>query len=477
MCESLEAIKSMLNPRSIAIIGASEDPAKLSGLIIPNLIRGGFKGKIYPVNPKRAKILGLTCYSSVKIVPEDVTIALIIVPRHTVLETLNECADKGIKVALILTAGFGELGAEGKKIEKEMIRLARKAGMRICGPNCEGLISMATSTWLSTMIPLKPVSGDIALITQSGGVGEYVISGLWERGVGISHWISSGNEADLNISDYIEYLVQDPYTRVIAIFVESIRDGDKFRKVAEMAAAAEKPIVALKVGKSEKGKLTALSHTGALAGSDEVYDAVFKQLGIIRVRHIEDLVTTPMAFSWQPLVRGNKVCVISLSGGIACLWADDLCDAGLELPDLSKDTLLKLKELLPHEATIKNPLDMTAVAFFQNIERLDEFVEPLSKDCDSILLYIPDLVLTDKTLMKAFIARVQSGIIKAAEKMRKTGKPFLLCSTASTRYAYPEFIRSLIKHKIPIYEPHMAVEALRAMVRYRGFLNRSMARH
>jgi len=463
MRSSLESIGSLLNPKSVAIIGASEDPSKLSGLLIPNLLRGGFKGKIYPVNPRRDSILGFTCYRNVKEIPDEVDAAVIAVPQPIVPQCIEECAEKRVKVAVVVSAGFGETGEAGKKLEQDMIRLARKADMRICGPNCEGCISMTYGVRLSTMIPLNPKAGDIAVITQSGGIGEFIISALWNRGIGISHWISTGNEADLTLSDYLEFLVHDEHTRVIVIFVEGIRNGMKFKKVARMAMEQEKPIVALKVGKSEKGKITALSHTGALSGVDEVYDAVFKQFGVVRVNYLEDLIVAASAFSWQPPLKGNRICVISLSGGMACLWADNLSEAGLELPNFSDNTIAELKKLLPSTAVIKNPLDLTAVAFFENIERLDDFLSLLAEEGDAILLYIPDLVLTDEKLMEILIKQVQNGIIRAAEKLRMLGKPFFLCTTSGTTTKYSTFVNALVEKKIPVLSPREVVVAVKAM--------------
>jgi acyl-CoA synthetase (NDP forming) len=467
---AFEAIRALLNHTSVAVIGASSDTTKFSGMIVPHLIEAGFQGKIYPVNPRRTEILGLRCYPSVKEIPGVVDLACIITPPGVVPSVVKESAEKGVKIALIITAGFGEAGAEGKKIQSEIVKVARKGGMRICGPNSEGVILLVTNTWVALFSGVKPVLGEVAVVTQSGGIGEFALFHMWERGLGASHWISSGNEADLEISDYVEYLVQDPHTKVISLFIEGVRDGERFKKAVEMAAKARKPVIALKVGRSEKATLTAKSHTGALTGSDEVYDAVFKQLGIIRALKLEELFEIPMALAWQPLPKSNKVGVITDSGGMACLIADALEEAGLRLPDFTNETLKKLGELLPPEATAKNPLDLTAaVTPEEHAENVAKCVDIIAGDDQ-----VDALIAVITWWPAATIAQISENLIKKAKRVRELDKPLLVCLTAVTTPIFLELAETFAKNKIPLYTtPEKTVTAMKAMVNYRKFLRKN----
>lgn len=466
--DALEAVKALLNPSTVAVIGASKDPRKFSGTVIPNLIDGGFKGKIYPVNPRRTQILGLKCYPSVKDVPDGVSVACIVTPSRVVPRVVEECTEKEVKVSVIITSGFGETGAEGKKVQDEIMKIARRGGMRICGPNCEGFVSPVTNTWMTMYSGMKPKLGNIALVTQSGGIGEFILLHMRERGVGLSHWISSGNEIDIQISDYIKYFAQDPYTQVISLFIESVRDGERFKEAAELAAVMKKPIVALKVGKSEKANLAALSHTGALTGSDDVYTAVFKQLGVIRVFNLDELFKTPMALVWQPLLKGDRIGLVTDSGGIAGLLADALEDAGLTLPNLTDETLQKLREILPAAATPKNPLDLTAaVTPEQYCENVINSLGAVAGDnrVDAIIIVIT-------WWPKSIIAKIFDGIVKKARRIRELGKPVVMCFTETTPTLL-KIAEKAAENKIPLYiQPEKAVTAMKAMADYQRFLNK-----
>jgi len=245
-------------------------------LLLSYLFKHGFKNEVYPINPKSTEISGLKCYSNVKDVPSDIDLACILVPYDIIQKIVKECAEKGVKVSILFSSGFAEavyseVGVKGVELQNDIIKRAKRSGMRICGPNCIGVISPVSNTCISwsPSLELQPILGDIAIISQSGALGGSILTRMWERGIGISRFISSGNEADLETADYIKYLTRDPHTRVIAIFLEGVRDGKKFREAAEMATKAMKPIVILKTGKSERGKLSVRSHTGSLAGDDK----------------------------------------------------------------------------------------------------------------------------------------------------------------------------------------------------------------
>jgi acyl-CoA synthetase (NDP forming) len=461
--DQLKAVSFLLRPKSIAIIGASSDPRKFSGAFLPNLVAAGFEGKIYPVNPKRSEILGFKCYPSVMQIPEDVDLACLVVPSPAIPEIMEECIKKGVKTALIITAGFGETGEEGKRVQIRIVETATKAGMRICGPNCEGVLSQVTPVDLTMFSKsVKPLLGEVAIVTQSGGIGEYLITHMSERGIGISHWISSGNEADLKLSDYVNYLVQDAHTKVISLFVEGIRDVEKFKEVASTAISEKKPIVVFKIGKSEKARTKAASHTGAVAGSDQIYDAFFRQYGIIRAHSLDEIFEISMALAWQPLPKGDGVGVICDSGGMACLTADAAEDVGLRLPNFSEKTLQKLRELLPEGLTIGNPLDLTALAAPADIAKSIEIIGK-DKQVDAV-------VVTITWWSKEILAEVCEEIIKG---MSNLDKPVLL-TLAVVSIADPEFrelIRRVTGERIPLYiAPEKAVVAMKAMVSYQSFL-------
>jgi len=301
----------LFKPESIAVVGASDDPEKFSGWIIRGMQQVGYDGRIYPVNPRRTEVGGLKCYESISTLPETPELALIAIPATGVRDVLAECVEVGVRASIIITAEIKYETTDPERDRSKLLALIRKSGMRICGPNCEGVMYLPTRTWATFLSHPSPLRGDIAFITQSGGVGEFVLNKLWERQIGTSGWVSSGNELDLQVADYIEYFASDPETKAISVFLEAARNGPKFMQAARLAFKEEKPLVIFKVGKSERGSLTALTHTGAIAGKYGVYLGLFRQLGIIRARSIQELVELPFGLAWLPLPRGRRVAVIA----------------------------------------------------------------------------------------------------------------------------------------------------------------------
>lgn len=463
---AFEAIKTMLNAKSIAVVGASTDTTKLSGMIIPRLKARGFKGKIYPVNPSWSEVMGLKCHPSVKEISGSVDLAYITVPSKIVPDAVEDCAQKGVESAVIISAGFGETGAEGKKIQDEIVRTARKAGLRLCGPNCEGILSIPSNIHLTFCSTENAVSGQVALITQSGGVGEFVLYNMWERGIGSSHWISTGNEADLTTSDFVEYFLEDPNTKVICLFSEGIRNSEKFGEVAEMAKAKKKPIIVLKVGRSEKGRSTVLSHTCSLAGSDHVYDAFFKQHGIIRVDDLEDMYEVSLPLTSQPLPRGNRVGLVTDSGGVCAFMADSFDSFRLQLPDFGKKTFESLRQRLPATVTIKNPLDLTAARTpNQHAKDVPEYIDTIAHD-DNIDIVV--IVIT--WWPNEVIAAICEDLSTRMNEFAKIGKPLLACFSSLTISDNKDLIRQTTK-KFPFYlSPTRVARAAKYMVQYQSFL-------
>lgn len=348
----------LFTPKSIAFIGASRDRGKWGFIILNNIIRGQFKGNIYPVNPKEKEIRGLKVYSSVSKIPEPVDLAVIVVPPPAVPGVIAECVAKGIKAGIIITAGFAEVGGRGKKLQEEVVRIAREGGMRLVGPNCFGVLSMPANMH-AIMPPLHPPRGSLAIISQSGNVAVSALARGNRWGIGFSRCISSGNEADLHCEDFLEFLGDDPETKVIMTYIEGFRDGKRFFNIAKRITK-RKPIVMIKAGTTQAGAQAAKSHTAALSGSDSACDAMCKQAGIIRVKNIDEMFNIGAALLRQPLPKGRQVGIITIGGGWGVLVSDACAKAGLDVVHLADETIKELDEFLPPWWNRGNPVDMVA---------------------------------------------------------------------------------------------------------------------
>ena len=346
------------SPRGVAIVGASTDPHKLGYGVVRNLVDYHFRGPIYPVNPSAREILGHRCYASISAVPDPVDLAVVIVPADAVVAVVEECGERGIKHAIVVSGGFAEMGPEGLTREKALAAMGEKYGMRILGPNCIGTID--THTPLNTTFVIgMPDAGDIGFVSQSGAMCAVVID--WARGaaVGFSRIVSVGNQADVNETEMMSSLASDPRTRVITAYIEGVTDGKGFMNVAANTARS-KPVIVLKAGHGESGARAVASHTGALAGSSEAYDAAFRDSGVIRANNMEELFDWALALAWQPLPRGRRVAVLTNAGGPAILAVDALENAGLELAPLTEETRRYLRPRLPAAGSLENPVDILA---------------------------------------------------------------------------------------------------------------------
>jgi len=356
------AIQKLMEPRSIAIIGASTDPKKTAGRPIAYLQKHHFKGKIYPVNPRVEEISGLKCYPDIGALPETPDVAIIMVGTDKALSAVKELAALGTPAAIVLTSGFAEHGPEGLKKQEELIAAA--GSMRILGPNTIGMVNITDD------IPLSPSSalemdefpkGSVSVISQSGGILGSLLSRATACGLGLSKLVSTSNEADLGLADFVDYLVNDSSTKVIVLYIESIRHPEKFRASALRARQAGKPIVVYKVGKSEAGVKAAISHTGALAGSDKMYDALFKQVGIIRANTFAEFLDIPAALASGRVLKGMRVAILTSTGGAGTLVADSLGEWGFETPVPDEKTAARLRALQPGDQAVldRNPIDVT----------------------------------------------------------------------------------------------------------------------
>jgi len=351
-------LTAVFEPQSVAVIGASATPGKVGFNIVDNLLRLGYEGEVYPVNPRAEEILGFKAYPTVDQIPHQVDMAIIATPARVAVDVMRDCARKGIKSAIIISSGFAEESEEGRRLEEEVVAIAREAGIRILGPNTTGIFN-PENKFTSSFIPVDRVaSGNVAFIAQTGlflGVlFEHILS---SQHFGISKVAGMGNKADLDDADILEYLARDAQTKVVAMYIEGLSDGRRFLKVAR-EVTREKPIVVLKSGTTEAGAEVALSHTASLAGRAEIFDAACKQAGISRVHSFEELLDVVKGFSFLPLPRGNRVAVIHYTGA-ACVIAADACQReGLELAEFSPATVKALGEITPTWHRIRNPIDL-----------------------------------------------------------------------------------------------------------------------
>lgn len=360
-----EGLDALFKPRSIAIIGASQDETKIGGRPLQLLQKHGFEGRIYPINKCGGIVQSLPAFVSVRDVPEPIDLVIVAVPAGAAVAAIEDCAAIGVKAAVILSAGFTEVGEEGALLQARLTEIARQSGMRILGPNCLGSIGIAERSIATFSIAIEasmPPAGPVGIVSQSGNLGSFTMRSASLRGVGISNFIATGNECDIDIADGIAWMATDPQTKVILCCLETCRDGAKFVAALEMARAAGKPVIVLKIGSSEAGSAAAASHTGALAGSDAVFDVVFRNAGAVRVANIEQLIDMAHMLSVveaDRLPRGNRVALIAASGGFGVMMADAASQNGLTLPRLGQDTQDKILQIVPYAAP-HNPVDTTA---------------------------------------------------------------------------------------------------------------------
>src|ERR687887_1584419 len=362
--DQLQSIHRMLNPASIAVVGATPR-MQYGGRFLRAALQAGDRIRIYPVNPRYDEVMGVKCYPDLQEVPEAPDVVGIVVPYDQVMPTLEECARKQVGSAIIISAGFAERGDGGRRdLQRQIGALARASGVRVSGPNCLGVANLKANIWACAGTRFGTGgSGPIALVSQSGAsaFGPFLTRAL-DLGIGYSYVVSTGNEADLESSDFIRYLLDDPDTRVIACFIEGFKEGRKFIEVARLAAERGKPIVLIKIGRSAAGAQAATSHTAALTGSDAVHDAVFRQYGVVRVEDYDELLETAQLLAYSPPLTKEGVAIVSHSGGISSLTADKCGQMGLQLPELTASARQGLNDILKGFGWAANPADVTVYA-------------------------------------------------------------------------------------------------------------------
>lgn len=383
----------LFNPRSIAVVGASDKPASIGARTVDNLLtHSRYAGEVYLVSTTKAEIAGRACHRSVADLPATPDVAVIVVPASAVLEVVGQCADRGVKFAVVLTSGFSETGDAGRALEEEMVAIARRGGMRVYGPNCPGLCNVNGRLGLtfSPSFPHDLRPGPIGIATQGGGLGRNVMQAM-ERGIGVAAWSSSGNEADLQVADFIDYMAEAPDIKVIVALIEGFKDGQRFVDAARKAARLGKPIVALKVGRSEYGAKAAASHTASITGSAEVNSAAMRQLGVIEVDDIDELVDTAWLLARQLPQTAEDVAVYCSSGGAAALTADMIGQYGLGMATFTEATKEALRSQLPSYAAIDNPVDTTA-AVISNPELIDSTLLTVCRDPNVGIVVLPSSI-------------------------------------------------------------------------------------
>ena len=358
----IDTLDAFFNPGSVAIVGASSNFAKIGGRPVHNMKISGYGGRVYPVNPSASEIQGLPAFPAVGDIPDAVDMAVIVVPMPHVEPALTACIDKGVKAAIVLSSGYAEISEEGAKAQRRLADLGAEGGLRIMGPNCMGVMNTGTgmiATFISAIGDTGPETGTISVAAQSGAFGGHCFTLARERGLGLNLWATMGNQCDVEFSDCLAYMAQDPGTSVVLGYMEGVQDADKLIEALEIARAAEKPVVLMKVGRSEVGTAAAASHTASLTGSDAVFDALLRQYNVFRPHSIDEMFDVGYAFAGGQLPKSARTGIITVSGGVGVIMADAAEDAGLELPPLPEATQERMKVLVPFAGT-RNPLDVTA---------------------------------------------------------------------------------------------------------------------
>lgn len=373
---SRSSIDTLLRPRSVAIFGASDDPTRISGRPLRYLLEAGFAGPIYPINPNRATVQGMAAYASLAAVPETPDVALIAVPAALTEQAVRDCVEKGVKSAVIFSAGYAESGEDGLAIQQLVADIARAGGLRLLGPNCLGVFNPQIGfygTFTQSLDKEMPSPGPLGIVSQSGAYGSHIAYLARQRDMGINYWITTGNEADVDVSECLEWMAGQDDVQVIMAYVEGIRDGERFRRALALARRNRKPVIMMKVGRSEIGAKAASSHTASLAGSDAIYDALFRQYGVHRAETTDEQLDVAYACMRGIYPEGNKLGVVTLSGGAGVLISDAAERHGLDVAPMPDKPQQALQALLPF-ATVTNPVDTTAQALndmnllAQNIE-------------------------------------------------------------------------------------------------------------
>jgi acetyltransferase len=470
----IEPLNAILAPQSVAVIGASTTPGKVGHDIFVNILKGGFTGTLYPVNPTARSISSVRAYASIKDVPDRLDLAIVILPPQPALQAIQDAVAQGVKGLVIVSAGFREVGAAGLEIENRIVSVCREAGVRLIGPNCLGVINPLPAVRLNASFSARmPKAGNISFISQSGALCTAVLDFAADRNFGFSKFISIGNKADVDELDLLRYLHQDPDTEVILLYVEELRRGPEFIQAVKEITCGDyrpKPVLVIKSGRTSAGAQAAASHTGSLSGTEGVYNAIFQQAGIIRVESIDELFDFATAFAYKneselgklrrKVPAGNRVAIVTNAGGPGIVATDMTMFSGLQLARFSDETVETLASHLPSTANLKNPVDVIGDA---TMERYENALGAVIRDegVDGALVILTPQSMTDVLGTAEAIARIA----------RKSFKPILCCFMGVIDVSAG--VKYLQDHGIPVYKfPENAAKAFGALYKYSNWLNR-----
>lgn len=465
-CKRGQSLEAIYCPRSIAIIGASREPGSVGQSLLANVIDSRFQGIVYPVNPKAKGILGIKSYARVMDIPDSVDLAVIIVPARFVSDVLEECGKKSVKGAVIISAGFKEVGGDGIELEQKVKQIAKNYGISLVGPNCLGVVNTDPGASLNATFGTQmPKQGNIAFISQSGALCVAVLDYAKEANIGFSKFISMGNKAGLNENDLLGYLKYDPQTDVILMYLEDLVDGREFINIARGITSHPqhpKPIIALKAGRTILGARAASSHTGSLSGSDRVYDAIFNQCGVLRGETLEEIFDYVKAFSSQPLPQGKNVAIITNSGGPGILATDSCIRYGLDIASFSPSTRKTLKSILPPIASLNNPVDLIAEAQEKQYEAaLREILK--DRNVHSVIIILTPTAFSN-------VEKIAQSIVKTVRSFKK---PVVCCFLGV--YDVTKGIDILEENRIPSFRfPESAARVIAEMFHYTWWLKRPL---
>jgi acetyl coenzyme A synthetase (ADP forming)-like protein len=470
----MKDLDAIFCPKSVAVVGASTAPGKVGHDIFVNILKGGYQGTLYPVNPKAPSVASVRAYPSITDIPDSLDLAMIILPPKLALPAVKEAIAKGVRGVVIVSAGFKEIGGEGLEIEKKIVALCREAGVRLVGPNCLGVINPVSDVSLNASFSARmPKAGNVSFMSQSGALCTAVLDFAADREFGFSKFISIGNKADVDEVDLLRYFHEDPDTEVIMIYVEELQRGQAFIKAAKEITGGDfhpKPILVIKSGRTSAGAQAAASHTGSLAGSEAVYDAIFAQSGIIRVDSIDELFDFATAFAYKnenalgkmrrKVPLGNRVAIVTNAGGPGIVATDMTVVSGLELASFSEETVASLKSHLPATANVHNPVDVIGDAAQ---DRYENALAAVIRDegVDGALV-----ILTPQSMTNAM--GTAEAVVRIA---RRSHKPILCCFMGIIDVSAG--VKYLQAHGVPVYRfPENAAKAFGAIYRYSRWLNR-----
>ena len=452
----MTTLKEIMSPKSIAIVGASDNKARIGGRPLAHMIEQKFSGGIFPINPNRDSVQGIKAYSTLLDVKEDLDFILVAVPSQIVVSVLEQAVIKKAKTALIFSSGFSEIGGQGEIYQNQIKKISKESGLRVIGPNCLGLFNSATNfypTFTSTIDRATPIPGGISIASQSGAYGSHIYMVAHQRGLGIRYWMTTGNEVDLSVGETIQLMAEDPDVHSIMAYAESVKDGEQFTKALDTARSEKKPVIFMKVGRSEVGAAAANSHTASLAGEDAIYDEVLKAHGAYRVRSTEEMLDVAYATKPRIFPAGKNLGLVTISGGGGVLMADAASDEGLTVGPMPQDAQDKLKKLVPF-ASPMNPVDVTA-QFFNDLSIVPKFTDlMLSRGGYDALIGFWTSVAGSPLLSKPLLSSLKQAMTGYEDKL------FINCMVA------PEEIVKTYENEgfLCIEDPTRAVVAMSALM-------------